>query len=589
MKQPPLNEPLKTDSNGKITSTPWNQWFNTVQKTSTSITYANTGAVPTIPPEKVGDIHVDTKTSTIYVGVNNQSNSGWVTGLGGGTVGPQGIPGIQGPPGPQGPAGSSGGITPSGTGFPHVSNSTLDPTARLIVESDLNLSANNTTNDVSTIKHGFVPTAPNDTSKFLRGDGTWSASGIGSGFLALDGSNANTTVNIGSQKLVSSGIDTGVIERGNGTDRILVYAGTNLANGAGMEFYSTGIGFNKGCINFITQSSGGVPSTGNIFFLTTPDGSSFPAMAEIESTGRLSVGQYDPTAYINIKAGSATAGFSPLKLTPGTYLTVPEVGSVEFIDNGYNGYFTATYNTLGVLKRNTLATVPTGTGYIHVTSGIGDIATATGYLFIGRQVITAASGTYTPTTGTTAIFVQVLGGGGGGAGGNGNGTTTSCPGAGGGGGGYAELWITSVGANYPYVIGQSAAGGAAGNNPGTNGNYTNFGYGPLIVCNGGGAGGTGGATANSVIFSGGNGGTSTGGDINSAGEPAGVAIQTAYAINVGGNGGDSYFGGGGQGRYASNGGNGSGYGAGGAGGGCTGTQYAGGSGSAGVIIIWEYR
>lgn len=35
------------------------------------------------------------------------------------------------------------------------------------------LLADNTTGDVSTTKHGFVPKAPNDTTKFLRGDGTW--------------------------------------------------------------------------------------------------------------------------------------------------------------------------------------------------------------------------------------------------------------------------------------------------------------------------------------------------------------------------------------------------------------------------------
>lgn len=32
-----------------------------------------------------------------------------------------------------------------------------------------------TTNDVSTSKHGYVPKAPNDTTKFLRGDATWAA------------------------------------------------------------------------------------------------------------------------------------------------------------------------------------------------------------------------------------------------------------------------------------------------------------------------------------------------------------------------------------------------------------------------------
>lgn len=41
-----------------------------------------------------------------------------------------------------------------------------------IVEADITL-ADNTTGDVSTSKHGFVPKAPNDTTKFLRGDATW--------------------------------------------------------------------------------------------------------------------------------------------------------------------------------------------------------------------------------------------------------------------------------------------------------------------------------------------------------------------------------------------------------------------------------
>lgn len=40
--------------------------------------------------------------------------------------------------------------------------------------TDANLSTSDiTTNNVSTTKHGFVPKAPNDTTKFLRGDATW--------------------------------------------------------------------------------------------------------------------------------------------------------------------------------------------------------------------------------------------------------------------------------------------------------------------------------------------------------------------------------------------------------------------------------
>lgn len=46
----------------------------------------------------------------------------------------------------------------------------------------------------------------------------------------------------------------------------------------------------------------------------------------------------DPTAYLHISAGTATAGTAPLKLTSGTNLTTPENGAFEF--DGTNLYFT---------------------------------------------------------------------------------------------------------------------------------------------------------------------------------------------------------------------------------------------------------
>lgn len=46
--------------------------------------------------------------------------------------------------------------------------------------------ADNTTNDVSTTKHGYVPKAPNDTAKYLRGDGSWATIAVSS-ILSLRG------------------------------------------------------------------------------------------------------------------------------------------------------------------------------------------------------------------------------------------------------------------------------------------------------------------------------------------------------------------------------------------------------------------
>lgn len=49
---------------------------------------------------------------------------------------------------------------------------TADVKASSITEAMQNLS-DNTTADVTTSRHGYVPKAPNDTTKFLRGDATW--------------------------------------------------------------------------------------------------------------------------------------------------------------------------------------------------------------------------------------------------------------------------------------------------------------------------------------------------------------------------------------------------------------------------------
>lgn len=60
-------------------------------------------------------------------------------------------------------------------------------------EAGLTLS-DNTTNDVSITKHGFAPKAPNDTTKFLRGDATWAVPNNNEGWSIIVKS-ANQDVN----------------------------------------------------------------------------------------------------------------------------------------------------------------------------------------------------------------------------------------------------------------------------------------------------------------------------------------------------------------------------------------------------------
>jgi hypothetical protein len=62
-----------------------------------------------------------------------------------------------------------------------------------IVEAAITL-ADNTTNDVSITKHGFAPKAPNNTTSFLRGDGTWATPTGGGDFAGPASSTDNAIV-----------------------------------------------------------------------------------------------------------------------------------------------------------------------------------------------------------------------------------------------------------------------------------------------------------------------------------------------------------------------------------------------------------
>jgi hypothetical protein len=71
-------------------------------------------------------------------------------------------------------------ISESAGGGAYTSKSVTGANIKALV-TDANLTTTDvTTNDVSTSKHGFAPKAPNDTTKFLRGDGTWAVPSAGS-------------------------------------------------------------------------------------------------------------------------------------------------------------------------------------------------------------------------------------------------------------------------------------------------------------------------------------------------------------------------------------------------------------------------
>lgn len=81
------------------------------------------------------------------------------------------------------------------------------------------------------------------------------------------------------------------------------------------------------------------------------------ATGSIYMTGNVGIGLTAPTAYVHIKAGTATANTAPLKLTKGVLNTTAEIGAIEFVDDNTTGAIYMTFNVAGVLTRKQFAFV----------------------------------------------------------------------------------------------------------------------------------------------------------------------------------------------------------------------------------------
>lgn len=216
---------------------------------------------------------------------------------------------------------------------------------------------------------------------------------------------------------------------------------------------------------------------------------------------------------------------------------------------------------------------------------------------LGVQLFTTTGAyTYTPTAGTTAVIIELQGAGGGGGGVAGATSGVSLGGPG-GGGGYIRVRLTANFAGGTGNVGAKGTGGAAGANPGTNGGNTTFtttGGSPVTYTAGGGVGGTtntSGATPYALVAA--TGGITTNGDVQiPGGNTVSFALSTSQSHSSGSpsqysRGGALVFNGAAASSAGSNAG---GYGGGGSGAISsinTGTK-AGGNGSDGLVVIWEY-
>lgn len=148
-----------------------------------------------------------------------------------------------------------------------------------------------------------------------------------------------------------------------------------------------------------------------------------------------------------------------------------------------------------------------------------------------------ANGTYTPTPGTTAIIVDVVGGGG--AGGSVGATAAGQLGVGGGGGagGHARSYLTTGFSGVSMTIGAGGVGGA----PSTGGGTTSFGA--LLQATGGGAGSGANGTPPPYVTINGYGGVGSGGNVsNGKGGDGLPGLGIASGSFIAGAGGMSFVG-----------------------------------------------
>jgi trimeric autotransporter adhesin len=117
---------------------------------------------------------------------------------------------------------------------------------------------------------------------------------------------------------------------------------------------------------------------------------------------RLGIGTTAPTAYLNIKAGTATAGTAPLKFTSGTLLGTPEVGAIEFNNDAYYGTITT-----GAARKQFAFTSDLTSGYIPYTGGTSNVDLGVHNLTVDNNSLFVDSATHNVGIGTTAPSAQL--------------------------------------------------------------------------------------------------------------------------------------------------------------------------------------
>ena len=287
---------------------------------------------------------------------------------------------------------------------------------------------------------------------------------------------------------------------------------------------------------------------------------------------------------LSAQGSDTNVGFNLQSKGTGQIALLSTNASPLVIESGTTLQHTTTLAFANTAQSRTV-TFPDSDGTVLFAAGAGGLKSF-------QIFTTGTAATYTRPAGITSILVECIGGGGGGGGVAA--VAASVAGAGGGAGGsYCRKYYSSAASSYTYTVGGGGNGGTAGANNGTTGTSTTFDT--MTATGGGGGAGVTAVNAGGVVGIGGVAAAATGGDFNTSGFGGSIGIGGLGSCASGG-GGNSIYGGGAAAIYnatfpsSTAGSNATNYGGGGSGAvSASGTvNRAGGNGSAGIIIIWEF-